>query len=238
MQIARNGFRPDRNAFTLVELLVVIGIIALLIALLLPAMTRAREQAKTLKCAAQLRQIGIGLNTYAVNNHGSIPAWSGWQIPGGDGTGDDEPGEGWTEQLAQYCTQPLSEMYNCPSFPEDRRINYFLAARWSQVSGRHSLKFGEIKKSSEFILGGDCTQKLLYPEGFGTAPEKQDDCDKDDATQEGVVFADAPGGLNVHRTGNNVLFGDGHVSLETRFDGTRMTYNPKRLQAWAAVTPD
>jgi prepilin-type N-terminal cleavage/methylation domain-containing protein/prepilin-type processing-associated H-X9-DG protein len=57
-----------RNAFTLVELLVVIAIIAALIALLLPALNRARETANQIKCASNLRQMGLSMLQYA-NEH-------------------------------------------------------------------------------------------------------------------------------------------------------------------------
>src|SRR4051812_39144710 len=76
-----------RKAFTLVELLVVIGIIAVLVGILLPALNKARSSAQKIKCAAQLRNLGQAFVLYANANKGKLPqhkqdgmAWL-WDIP-------------------------------------------------------------------------------------------------------------------------------------------------------------
>ena len=68
-----------RHGFTLIELLVVISIIALLIALLLPAVKKAREAGRSIGCLSNLRQIGIGLIAYTGENNNFLPP--GWRSP-------------------------------------------------------------------------------------------------------------------------------------------------------------
>lgn len=65
--------RCPSRAFTLVELLVVIGIIAILVAILLPALNKARAMAQTTACAANLRQIGFGFQTYRSDWNNCLP---------------------------------------------------------------------------------------------------------------------------------------------------------------------
>src|SRR5690554_5482520 len=72
----------SRQAFTLVELLVVIGILAILISLLLPTLSSARRSARTAACLSNIRQLGMTFRFYAMDNNGYLPRRTWKDMPG------------------------------------------------------------------------------------------------------------------------------------------------------------
>src|SRR5689334_9280352 len=118
-----------RSAFSLVELLVVMGIVAFLIAILLPQLRIVREVSQRTKCQSNLRQIGFALMEYANESGGSMPSWSGWHSTPFPTDPLAEPS--WVGKLSRLLP-PDSPVYNCPSFKEYTAPlhNYFICAAW------------------------------------------------------------------------------------------------------------
>jgi prepilin-type N-terminal cleavage/methylation domain-containing protein len=108
-RIHRAG-RPGGKAFTLIELLVVIAIIAILAAMLLPALAKARDRAKTANCLSNMRQWGLACVLYATDNNDTIPR-DGMDASGvypGSNGGSRDP-NAWFNTLPEFCGEkPLS----------------------------------------------------------------------------------------------------------------------------------
>ncbi len=172
-----------KNGFTLVELLVVIGIIALLISVLLPALSKAQSQARRVACAAHLKDLGAHLIMYANENRG-------WMFP--DRMGANRPPEQrwpivifkrWNPDVMK-C--PADEM---PGLEHSYVLNHHLVL--------HDIRFGLTKgvDSAEVILMGE--KKSLVPDYYMNLR----DFDR--------VVERYRHGLAL---GSNYLFMDGHVS--------------------------
>jgi len=217
MQIKTLLQTKNSRGFTLVELLVTIGIIAILATVTFSAMASAMGHARTAKCSGNLRAIGVGLLAYAADNSGNLPE-SGAIIPydAVDGTTGQN---GWTQQLEPYLGGKGLEVYKCPDssriFPQNATYSYFNGAHAAYVANHGSFGAVNLMKMnapSQHILAGDIAFNMF------TA----NDADKDDYTQD-PAFNGNRGRIRIHGGRSNILFADGHVESLSSFDKNTMT---------------
>ncbi|MCS7032658.1 MAG: type II secretion system GspH family protein [Phycisphaerae bacterium] len=121
LRSGRSRTDPDSAcaAFTLVELLVVIGIIALLISVLLPALAKARSSADQVKCLSNMRQLAVAIIAYANDNKGTMPGGGGFAVALGN---PSDPTSSWDWIAWKRRKDPINGR-TIPSAP-DQNITY------------------------------------------------------------------------------------------------------------------
>lgn len=157
--------KPKKDIFTLIELLVVIAIIAILAAMLLPALAKSREQAQTMRCKANLKQLVSVLIDYSDSNGGHLPKadyappeygtrWSSWAVRLSEHSGlpdiRDKPA---ARGGSIFFCQKAETIYKSPN-SDGKNYGY--------NGNLNSLKISRIKNSVMALVDGNYNKTGLY----------------------------------------------------------------------------
>jgi prepilin-type N-terminal cleavage/methylation domain-containing protein/prepilin-type processing-associated H-X9-DG protein len=212
-----------RPAFTLIELLVVIAIIAILAALLLPALARAKESAKSVPCLNHLRQISLAARFYAEENDDLFPRSQhsafanrqlAWERALAPALGGDSSSTAWTNLL--------QTIYRCPNDKKPAHLSYglnyyFEVGEEDDYPGKPQTwrRFSQVPKPSNTIMFTEldvAADHVMPALGWMTVA----DAEKEVASRR-------------HKRKSNYAFVDGHVAARE----LRTTFDPdKDLDLW------
>lgn len=214
--------RRGQGAFTLMELLVVVGIIAVLIGLLIPALTNVRQKTDQVRCLSNLRELGAMFHSYAADNNGMLPA------PASPAT---DTKAYWRWQLLPYMgldpNNSLAVNQTTSLCPAVARIIVSRGGK-DRVSGSRGISsFGMNYYLSAVNSAGGKPISLLSVTGarlllateasLGTSPTAT-------VPNPYLAVGDVKTILNYHSGANNVLYVDG--SVERWPDGSALANSP------------
>lgn len=198
--INKNIHRLAIHAFTLIELLVVISIVALLISILLPALSGAREMAQSLQCKNNLRQYALGVHLYAQDNEDWIPPFEHNDIE------DNQ----WSIMLGPYVSGNKdlrkSPLWYCPNFELIKNtVSYGINENFAGNRSEGGFKLEQVRQLTTIL--------------FGDIQQSQDIANKisnsNPASGRGLSYR--------HQNTANLSFIDGHAA---GFKYEELQFNP------------
>lgn len=198
----------SRSAFSLVEILVVLGVVATLSLMLMSGMSQAGKRARSIKCLNNLRQIGSAAMQFAANSNG--------QLPMSQHQNEHGLGISWYASLGDYLDAPKDsfgnyvkspEIFKCPVYPQKQRpytyaINDFLTPYPYGAEQVNYSRLPALPQPSSTLLFAECNEKYSASDHFHFADG--------DVGYSSSAFASQ---IAVERHGKaaNYLFADGHA---------------------------
>ena len=228
-----DALKGRRAGFTLIELLVVIAIIAILAAILFPVFAKAREKARQITCASNLKQMGLGILQYVQDNDETYPVTNG-DITNFNGCTTTPCGTGiWAQQIYPYVKS--QQVFECPDCPDDSSYTGSMVGTNCQnnsciYGGDPYLPSIPISFGMSNFLGAGSTDfngpNLARTLGYINEPAIKIMVGERVGSEDGAVNQDAIGWRDWDGTGNysfhtalrashtglmNALYCDGHV---------------------------